>query len=56
MAAYKKSEHQMSEIEQDAFEEHCKDNECYACATQRYRCEHDDNDDYPEDWKDVWKR
>ena len=80
MTKSEKSQHQMNEIEQDAFEEHCKvkdydimDNgeyistssnpeECYACATQRYACEHDKidweeyqcgNDDYPEWWEEV---
>ena len=31
-------------------------NECYACATQRDKCEHDgrdDSEDYPEWWEDV---
>ena len=45
--------YQMSNEEQEAFEEHCKSNECYACATQRDKCEHDDSEDYPEDWKDI---
>ena len=44
-----------------------KEEDCYACATQRDKCEHDfsddslgdypcsedDSQDYPEDWKDV---
>ena len=29
MVVYKKSEHQMSEIEQNAFEEHCRASETY---------------------------
>ncbi len=38
----------------------CIDKDCYACATQRYACEHDNweeyqcgNDDYPEWWEEV---
>lgn len=96
--------YQMSEIEQNAFEEHCRasetyktirvdttttvnfngdlanefsgedvvdtkwikvkgydngkssEDDCYACATQRDKCEHDgrdDSEDYPEWWEDV---
>ena len=106
-----KSKHQMSNEEQNAFEEHCRASEtyksilvettttvnfngdlanefsgedvvdtkwikvkgydndksskddCYPCATQRHKCEHDDweeyqkgkswEDDYPEWWNEV---
>ena len=55
MVAYKKSEHQMNNEEYTAYLEYMT-NECYACATQRHKCEHDgrdDSEDLPEWWNEV---
>ena len=55
--------YQMTDEEQLAFEKHCKSSinskeECYACATQRYRCdEHTDWAEYHSvegiSWEDL---
>ena len=49
----------LAEEEYDAWLEYMT-SQCYACATQRYACEHDNweeyqcgNDDYPEWWEEV---
>jgi len=59
-----KSKHQLTDEEFEAWTKYMAGYipKCYGCATQRYKCEHDDidweeyqcgNDEHPEWWEEV---